>query len=202
MNVTCHNCKTKLSIPDHKIPLDRESIFKCPKCKEKVHIPAVKRKQSVSDDKPQSFYSAFDDRLKALVCVDRTDLKQKVVESVRQMGLTAETVENTREALKKLEYHVYHLVVVDDAFDENKGFSGILDRMNTVDMSLRRRICLVWICNTFNTNDNMASLHTSVNTIIHLDDTTQLEPLLSSALTAHKNVYTVYRDCLKLSGKA
>ncbi len=202
MNVTCHNCKTKLNIPDHKIPEDRESTFKCPKCKERVIIPAVKQKKTVREDKEQSFQLAFEERLNALVCTDDHDLKLKVTGTVKQMGLNTDAAENIRDALKKLEYHIYHLVVIDDTFDQNNGVLALLDRMNTIDMSLRRRICLVWISKQFNTSDNMASLHTSVNTIVHINDTHQLEPLLSKALTEHKNFYTVYSDSLKLAGKA
>ncbi|MCK5350446.1 MAG: hypothetical protein KAJ25_13705 [Desulfobacula sp.] len=140
--------------------------------------------------------------MNALVCIDGDELRKKVYSLVKQMGLNAEAVADTKAALKKLEYHIYHLVIMDDAFDQNKGFSGILDRMNTMDMSLRRRICLIWVSNKFNTNDNMAALHSSVNAIIHQDDIIHLEPFLSRALMEHKNFYTVYNESLKLAGKA
>jgi len=195
MNVICHNCKTKLNIPDHKIPEDKDTTLKCPKCKEKIHIPAVKQQKQV-------FHSSFDEQLNALICIDRDDVKKKVYSIVKQMGLKVEAVPNIKAALKKFEYHIYHLVIIDDAFDQNKGVSGIIDRLNTIDMSLRRRICLIWISNKFNTNDNMAALHSSVNYIIHLEDIHHMEAFLSRALMEHKNLYTVYSDSLKLSGKA
>ena len=201
MNVICHNCKTKLNIPDHKIPEDKDTTFKCPKCKEKVLIPAVKQQKLFGEKKRQTFHSSFDEQLNALVCIDSDDLKKKVYSLVKQMGMNAEAVTNTKAALKKFEYYIYHLVIIDDAFDQNKGVSGIIDRMNTIDMSLRRRICLVWVSNKFNTNDNMAALHSSVNYIIHLDDISHLEPFLSRALMEHKNLYTVYSDSLNLAGK-
>ncbi|MBU8848513.1 MAG: hypothetical protein KOO64_03165 [Desulfobacterales bacterium] len=140
--------------------------------------------------------------MNALVCIDGDDLKKKVYSIIKQMGLKVEAVTDTKAALKKLEYHIYHLVIIDDAFDQNKGLSGILDRMNTIDMSLRRRICLVWVSNKFNTSDNMAALHSSVNHIIHQDDIINLKTFLSRALVEHKNFYTVYNDSLKQAGKA
>lgn len=140
--------------------------------------------------------------MNALVCIDGDDLKKKVYSIIKQMGFKVEAVTNTKAALKKLEYHIYHLVIIDDAFDQNKGLSGILDRMNTIDMSLRRRICLVWVSNKFNTSDNMAALHSSVNHIIHQDDIINLKTFLSRALVEHKNFYTVYNDSLKQAGKA
>lgn len=140
--------------------------------------------------------------MNALICIGGDELRKKVYLVVKQMRLKAEAVKNTGAALNKMEYHMYHLVIVDDDFDQNKGFSGILDRMNTIDMFIRRRICLVWISNKCNTNDNMAALHSSVNAIIHQDDILHLESFLSRALMSHKNFYTVYNDSLKQAGKA
>jgi len=201
MNVTCHNCNTKLTIPDHKIPRDKTSILKCPKCKGKIDIPAVEHQKTDEINKRQSFPLPFGERLNALVCINDDELKKKVVSAVKQMGLNTEVVKNTKTALKRLEYHIYHLVIIDDAFDQSKGVAGIIDRMNTMDMSLRRRICLVWITNKFNTNDNLASLHFSVNSILNNGDTPHIEQFLSSSLLEHKHFYTVYNDTLKMAGK-
>jgi len=184
------------------IPREKNSIFKCPKCKEKIQVPAVKQQKSVMANKRQSFHLSFDEKLNALICLNGDDLEKKVVSAVKQMGLNTESVTNAKEALKKLEYHIYHLVIIDNAFDGNKGMASIIDRMNTMDMSLRRRICIVWVSNKFSTNDNLTSLHFSVNAILHQDDMTDIEPFLSRALLEHKHFYTVYNDSLKLAGKA
>ncbi len=194
MNVTCRNCKTKLNIQDHKIPKDKDLTLACPKCKEKIRIPVVKQQKSAQ--------LSLEDRLNALVCIDDNDVKKKVISIIGQMGLTAEIAVDTKSALNKMEYHIYHLVIIDEIFDRKKGISGMMDRMNTIDMSLRRRICLVLISDKFTTNDNMAALHASVNSVIHREDIIHLETFLSGVLADHKNFYTVYNDSLKLSGKA
>ena len=202
MNITCHNCKTKLNIPDHKIPKGKDSAFKCPKCKETIQIPAVKQEKSVTEQVRKPFNQSYEERLNALICIDNENLNRQVSTIIQQMGLNIETVTNTKAALIKMEYHIYHLMVVDDAFDQNKGITGIVDRLNAIDMSLRRRICLVWINDEFNTNDGMVALHTSVNCVIHQEDVNHLEPILSRAMQEHKNFYTVYNESLKLAGRA
>ncbi|MCK5162903.1 MAG: zinc-ribbon domain-containing protein [Desulfobacula sp.] len=202
MNVTCPNCKTKLNIPDHKIPKDKDTTFKCPKCKEKVHVPAVKKQKPVKEKPGQILNLSLEERLNALVCIEDQDLKGKVYSVIKQMGFNAEAVTNTKAALNKMEYHIYHLVIIDEAFDQKKGVLDIISRMNTIDMSLRRRICLVLVSSKFKTNDNMATLHSSVNGIIHPDDITHLEAFLSQVLSEHKNFYMVYNESLKKSGKA
>jgi zinc-ribbon domain len=201
MNVTCHNCKTRFTIPEHRVPRDKTSIFTCPKCREKIQVPAAKQQKTIKTDKLQSFNLSFDERLNALVCINGDDFKKKVVSTLRQMGLNAEAVTHTQSAMKRLEYHICHLVLVDDEFDQNRGAQSIIDRMNTIDMSLRRRICLVWISKKFNTNDNLASLHSSVNAILNQGDILHLEPFLSRVLLEHKQFYTVYNESLKLAGK-
>lgn len=202
MNVTCNHCKTKLNIPDHKIPSDRESILKCPKCSEKIQIPVVKQQAVSLEKKGQVSHHFVEEQLNALICIDGDDLRKKVYSDLRQMDFNTEAVIDTKAALNKLEYNIYHLVVIDDAFDRNKGLSGVIARMNAIDMSLRRRICLVWLSNSFKTGDDMMALHSSVNYIIHIDDIRHMEVLLSRALTEHKNLYTVYNGSLKVTGKA
>ena len=201
MNVTCHNCNTKFTIPDRMIPIDKTSIFKCPKCKEKIEVPAVKQQKKTSSPQKQPFRLSSDEKLNALICIESPDLKNNAVSAVKHMGLNIEVVTNFKDALKKLQYHIYHLVIMDDIFDQNKGTAAILDKMNTMDMSLRRRICLVWISNKFKTNDNLTSLHFSVNAIFHQSDISHLEQFLSRTLSEHKNFYTVYNDSMKTAGK-
>jgi predicted Zn finger-like uncharacterized protein len=202
MNVTCHNCKTKLNIPNDKIPKDKESTFKCPKCREKIQIPALNQQNPVKEKTSQNFQYSFEERQNALVCIGNDALKNNVYPIIRQMGFNAEVLADTRSALNKMEYHIYHLVIVDDAFDQNLGITGILDRMNAIDMSLRRRICLVWISSKFNTNDDMAALHSSVNSVVHINDALYLEAFLLKVLLEHKNFYTVYNGSLELIRRA
>ncbi len=201
MKVACNNCNTKFIIPDDRVPKDKTSIFKCPKCKKRLQILAVKQINTVTENKGGSFELSLDERLNALICVGGDDLKKKVVSSLKRMGLNTAVVANTKTALKRLEYHIYHLVIIDDVFDQKKGIADIIDSMNTMDMSLRRRICLVWITSEFKTNDNLASLHGSVNAILNHDDIHHIGPFLSSALLEHKQFYTVYNESLKMAGK-
>jgi len=204
MNITCHHCNTKLNIPDHKLSKDKESIFTCPKCREKIQVPAAPNPHQPEEEKKRpSFQRRFEDRLNALICIDRIELKQKIGLVLDQMGLNADLAVDMRGAFQKMEYTAYQLLILDDAFDlENNGSTGIIERVSTIDMSLRRRICIVLISQKFNTNDNMAALHSSVNNVIHQEDIHHMEAFLSNALADHKNLYSIYNESLKLTGKA
>ncbi|MCP4672365.1 MAG: hypothetical protein GY857_13800 [Desulfobacula sp.] len=195
MNVTCDHCKTKLTIPDSKIPQDRDSIFKCPKCKEKIKIAAAKPED-------QNFDFFFEGQLNtpALVCIGDNDLQKMVYFDIHNIGFNVNTVATSKEALKKLEYHIFPLIILDETFDQNKGVKRILDKLNAIDMSLRRKICLVFISKQLNTNDDMSALHASVNSVINVDDVPHLIEFLHRALTDHKNFYTIYNASMKPTG--
>ncbi len=210
MNLACRHCNTKLSIPEHKIPKDKEATLKCPKCKGTIKIspnvpPTSQSEQSIQssmeiENQPQK--TIFEDRLNALVCVGNEDLKKKIYLTIKQMGIDSTVVLHAKSALNKIEYNIYHLVIIDDSFDQGKGAKNVIAHLNNIDMSLRRRMCLVKISEDINTNDNMTALHTNVNAIIHLNDVIHIEAFLLKLLSEHKNVYTVYNESLKLAGKA
>lgn len=202
MNVICQQCKTKLNIPENKLLQGRESVFKCPKCKEKITVPPVNKPNPSTLNTSDISKNIFEGRENAMICIEDPAMKKKVFSMITQMGFNAETVIDVKDALDRMEYHVYHLVILDEDFDEKKGTQRILNRMNTIDMSLRRQICLVLISSRYNSNDNMAALHASVNNIIHMDDISHLDSFLSQILLDHKNFYIVYNESLKQTGKA
>ena len=202
MNVTCQHCNTKLVIPDNKVPSNKDATLKCPKCKGSIQIQAIKPPEILPENKDKARSLSFGDTQRALICFNSDDLRKKAQPLLRQMGFNIEIVSDTQTALEKMEYHIYHLVLIDDGFDQQQGVSGIVGKMNTMDMSLRRRICLVLISKKFKTNDNMAALHASVNSIIREDDIVHLDAFLLRVLAEHKQFYTVYNESLKQAGKA
>ena len=221
MNITCPHCKTKLNIPDHRIPKDKDSSFKCPKCRNKVQVSASqldlsgsnlsgsnlsgtgpKKKEGVKSEFMGSGVSSARGREKALVCMEDSPGKAKLVAAVQGLGFHVETPDSIAEAFKKLAYHIYPLVLLGESFDRNKGFKAMSMHMNDLDTSLRRRICLVIFSDRLPTGDPMSALHSSVNYIVGSDSLAHLEDILSAALTEHKNFYTVYNESMRAAGKA
>lgn len=203
MNITCQHCQTKLAVPDHKLPQNRDATLKCPKCGGRIQI--YQEKKSFTP-KPPVDRSAdplyFQDTQSAMICVESAEMRKTVQPFVRQMGFSVEIPKDTRSALEKLEYHVFQLILIDEQFDQNKGLATIIRRLNEIDMSVRRRICLVLISKRFGTNDHMAALHNSVNAIIREDDLVHLDAFLLRALSEQKQLYKVYNESMKLAGRA
>jgi len=210
MNIICSHCKTKLNIPDHRIPKDKDSSFKCPKCQEKVKVKASQVKLSATElqknreVKKESLgvgILAAHGQEHALVCMDDSPGKEKLVAAVQEIGFQVETPDSISEAFKKMAYQLYPLVLVDESYCQNQGFKAMFTHMNELDMSLRRRICLVLYSDRLPTGDPMSALHSSVNFIVG-SDMGHLEKILSTAVTEHKNFYRVYNDSMRAAGKA
>lgn len=203
MNAICQKCNAEFNIPDQKIPRDKDASVKCPKCSEKIVVPAERKGtiQTVEKkNKPIGF--SFQNRQNALICTDDRRLLKKLYSTIKQNGFQVAIAKDSKSALNRLEYHIYPLVVIDEAVEINQGFENIIEKMNTIDMALRRRICIMIISNSIDTNDNMAALHASVNSIIHKDDIPHFDSFLMSCLAEHRSLYTVYNESLKLAGKA
>jgi predicted Zn finger-like uncharacterized protein len=205
MNIRCSHCKSQFTIPDDKLPKNKDAVFTCPKCKEKIQIPLAK---TVAGEKPADvgtrLLSGSDFSLqgqeRALVLVSEGPFQKPALAAVRQLGYGVETAADQVDAAKKIAYHVYPLVVLERGFD--RGPKNILTYMNMLDMSIRRMICLVLMGQQFKTGDPMAALHASANYVAGPDSLGQLSAVLSAAVKAHKDFYRVYMDAMKTAGKA
>ena len=206
MNLTCPHCSTKLNLPDEKIPKDRDSSFKCPKCKGTVQVKAA----SPAKAPDESFASGGglgqfrrSTRAQALVCMSPSKTRKRMTAAIRRAGYFVDLPENPDQAFHTLEYNVFPLVIVDDDFDRDGRMTAY---MNDMDMSLRRKICLVRISPGVETGNAMAALHASVNFVIRTRDIEQeddlfIEDIFAAALADHENFYAVFNDSLKAAGK-
>ncbi len=210
MNITCPHCKAKLNLPDHKIPKDRDSSFKCPKCRESVQLKASQPGGGGTavlgpgrGKAGQSGGFGPGSQAQALVCMPDSAARTRIMESLARAGLGAESPESPSKALAKLQYHIFPLVLVDKTFDANR---EMMLHMNDLDMSLRRRICLIRLGEESSTGDAMAALHGSWNFYINTRDLDRddgfIDDILATAITDHQNFYTIYNDSMRVAGKA
>jgi len=204
MNIRCRHCKSQFNIPDHKLPKDKDAVFTCPKCKEKIQISVAKNpgKEKIADAAVPASGTGFpfQSRERALVLVADTLFQKSAHDAVRQLGYGVDTAPDQGEAAKKIAYHVYPLILLGQGFD--RGSQSIAGHMNTLDMSIRRMTCLVVMGQQFKTGDPMAALHASADYVVGPDNLEHLPSFLAAALKHHKDFYRVYMDSLKIVGKA
>ena len=113
MHITCPHCKTRLNIPDHKIPRDKDSSFKCPKCQDKVQVLVSQlnlsvletpKKEDVKKESMGTGSSSVQGREQALVCMDDSPARDKLVAAVEGLWFHVEATGSTSAALKKMSY--------------------------------------------------------------------------------------------------
>ncbi|MDT8377521.1 MAG: zinc-ribbon domain-containing protein [Desulfotignum sp.] len=204
MNVRCENCRSRFNIPDHKWPKDKDAVFTCPKCGEKIHIPAKGDKTLDKDAvKPASGPrpgTPLQNQSRALILSPGGPFLQAAVTAAGQLGYAVETAANPMRAVRKMAYHVYPLVVIEDRFDPDGDV--ISEHINRLDMSVRREICLVLMGRSLKTGDPMSALHASVNCVIGPDNLSEMSAVLYSAVREHTDFYRVYLASMKAAGKA
>lgn len=236
MEVTCSQCKTKLNIPDEKIPKDQMVRVNCPKCKGKITIEPVRpaeeeqspndsfvetgkmhlkfiESQKGEDSKEEtSDYEGYsgdealdfiDEGIKPALILAGDDMVEKARSSIDELGYKSISAPNTRDALGKMRFHHFDMVLLADGFDgQELENSPIMNYINHLSMSSRRRIFFVLMGEKFKTMDDMKAYAMSANMVINNKDVDKLTSLLKRGLSEHEKFYKVFMDTLVETGRA
>ena len=232
MEVTCENCNTKLNIPDEKIPEGQKVRVSCPKCKHKItfgkrapaseeehaetgkfHLKFIEKESpEPTEDESYSYDDYSDDEALdffeegtklALVMDSDKGRSEKIRAAVAELDYKIVASDNTRDATGKLRFHQFDLIVLTDGFDGQKiDQSPILNYMNRMSMSARRRIFLALMGEDFKTTDNMMAFALSANLVINLKEVDQLSTILKRAISENEKFFKVFMDALVEEGKA
>lgn len=236
MEITCEQCKSKLNIPDEKIPKDQVVKIGCPKCKNKITLDTRSHAESTgvdsareevsdsvrnrsietkpaneseegytysdySEDKALDFYQ--EGTKLALIMNADPEQSRQIHSIVQELGYQGIVTPNTRDALGKMRFHQFDMIVLCDGFDgqplEN---SPVLSHVNRLGMSVRRRIFLALFSDRFKSMDNMMSFAMSANAVFNIKELDRLAVMLKKALSENEKLYKVFMDTLAQLGKA
>jgi predicted Zn finger-like uncharacterized protein len=214
MDIICNKCSSKFRIPDEKIPAGRVSNISCPKCKTRISLnPGEKTAESAAgfeesdsngsydaSDKPFDFIE--EEGLTALLCEQNPTVSQTVVNALKLMDYQITEAESARDALKRMRYHVYDLIIVNESFDtKNPDSNGVLIYLERLGMAVRRNIFVAMISSRYRTMDNMMAFHASVNLIINIKNIEDIGKILSRGITDSELFFRIYKDTLKDTGR-
>ncbi|MBW1729910.1 MAG: zinc-ribbon domain-containing protein [Deltaproteobacteria bacterium] len=214
MEVRCTHCKAKLTIPKEKIPSGKRVAITCPRCKERFFLELPKEQNGYLEGLDGSGYEYRDveealqltyeegEKLCLMMGSDDIDV-QTVREAVEGVGYRFITAEDTRGALSKMRFHHFAMVILCDRFDGVElDHSPIVNYMNHLPMSTRRRIFFVLIGDQFRSMDQMMAFAKSVNLVVNKKDLDKMAPILKRALADHEMFYKVFMETLAEVGKA
>jgi predicted Zn finger-like uncharacterized protein len=216
MDIICENCQSKFRIPDEKVPAGKAVSFDCPKCKNKITVVGAQKSSGVDEDQGADYaetetYDAsekpFDfveeEGKTALVCESNSEIKKTLNDSLNSMEYHLTDAENVRDALTKMRYHNYDLVLVNENFDSsNSDENAVLIYLERLPMSIRRNMFVTLITDRFRTLDNMMAFNKSVNIIINTKNILDAEKILKRAITENDMFFRVFNESTKETGRA
>lgn len=232
MEIICTGCNTKLNIPDEKLPKEQVVKINCPKCKTRLTIEpqgdweegVVKDDMNPESDNRKIQYSNsmegmkksapaseeqgddytieyYEDVKLALVMADE-NLNRVIKPAVEEQKYKFITAPNIREALLKLRYHHFDLIILSEGFDGQEIYGGpIMNYLNHMSMSSRRRIFVALISDKYKTMDEMMAYSLSANMVVNTREIGSLSILLKRGLQEYEQFYKVFMDILQEEGK-
>jgi hypothetical protein len=230
MKVSCGHCKLQLNIPDEKIPKNQQVALPCPKCKQKIMIdtrkveaasppkqappaPAADASAAQESMNHESIAGAtendealeiLDEHEKLCLVLAPEQFRDGVVkQSVVSLHYRYVEAKDNKEALTKLRYHRFEMILLFDGFDKlGIARSPIYHHINELPMSIRRTTFLVLIGDRLPTGDNMMAYSLSANLVVNKKDVERLSVILKMSLSDHERFYKVFMDTLVEVGKA
>ena len=221
MEIICENCQGKFKIADEKLTPGKTVNFRCPKCKKKISITPEDNTEKnyltdmdfqeddtygINNDDYDVTEKPFDfieeEGKIALICETDSNIVKAVSDTLYLMEYHITEVENVREALKKIRYYNYDLIIINERFDTKKPDSNsMLIYLERLEMSIRRKTFVCLITDRYRTMDRMMAFNKSVNLIINIENMNEVARILKHGLTENEFFYQIYKDKMKKLNK-
>jgi CheY-like chemotaxis protein len=214
MDIICTSCQGKLKIADEKLPVGKTVSLTCPRCKTKLSVTAPSKEESQdaeavfedlfdfkdedgdsydASEKPFDFIE--DEGKTALICEADAVLREKVRPTLDVLEYHITEVPNSREALKKMRYHIYDVIVLDEYFDtQDPEANPILIYLERQAMDMRRNIFVVLLSNRHRTMDHMTAFQKSVNMIVNIRNIDDFDKIVQRGLAEYGLFFKVLKE--------
>ncbi len=199
MELTCPSCAKTTNVPDEKIPKGQSFGFTCPSCRKKIRVnPDGSTYVRASGET----FGADADKPGAMVCHNEPAKFKALFES---MGFVVHAPVDNEEAIHNLRLNNYRLVLVSGDFSSSSsgGDASVLQHLQEMNMSARRRIFVAYVAQGAISYDNMEAFAKSVNLIVSPADAAKdnLKDHLLREMNANDSFYKVYLECMSAIGK-
>jgi CheY-like chemotaxis protein len=217
MEVICNSCEKLIKISKEKVPAGKSFSLRCPACKginnidlkSPVNGAGLKAGDWQQDDDAADYDAAekpFDfleeEGLTAMVCENDPEAIKRIREVLDVMEYSVTIPKSIRDALRKMKYHAYDLILVNESFDNcDPNANGIMIYLERLNMTVRRNIFVGLITKQYPTRDNMAAFLKSVNLTINQKDVIHIDKLLKSAINENDLFFTVLKESMKNAGR-
>lgn len=207
MDIICEKCQSKFAIPDEKIPDGKVISTPCPKCKNVLYIDSAQKQGApdnmefytdTSDGGEKPFDFIEEEGNTALVCEQNPDIRKKIINALDIMEYHITVAESGRDALKKMRYHDYDLIVINETFNSDSPESNmVMLYLERLPMSIRRNTFVIMISTKLHTMDRMLAFRYSVHIILNSKNIDDFGKIVSRGLTDNELFYQVFNESLK-----
>ena len=151
-------------------------------------------------DKPFDFVEAEGET--ALVCESDPAMREKISAAVKALGYMITEAASAKDALKKMRFHTYDVVVLNEHFDtDNPDHNDVLQYLEGLSMGIRRDMFVALVSERFRSMDNMAAFNKSVNLVINTKNIDDVETIFKRGVSENAAFYRVFKETLKKMGK-
>jgi CheY-like chemotaxis protein len=136
----------------------------------------------------------------ALVCESDSFARDKICNDLKSLDYAITEVESVRDALKKMRFHVFDLIVINEGFDAANAHE-LLKALEVLDMFNRRQMFVALVGDSFRTMDSMAAFRKSVNLVINKKDLNEIGAIIKHGVQENKVFYHTYMEVLRNKGR-
>ncbi len=214
LRFSCPKCKNKMTLDTRDTIAEIEPSFGRGESNEtgRFHLRFIESKRGresgnsytygdYSGDESLDFYE--EGTKLALVMDGNPAHLEKIKTAVEELGHNFISAPNTRDAIGRMRFHHFDLVILSDGFDgQALEHSPIINYLNNLSMSVRRRIFVALIGERFKTMDDMMAFAMSANLVINTKEVDKLSAILKRAISDNEKFYKIFMDILVEAGKA
>jgi len=204
MTVTCPECQAKLSISDDRLPKGKVVRAACPRCGRSIAIDTTGVSATPATAAPPDTpvtstaeSASYGERgqPQALVCIHEPAEQEQALTSLKAAGYAAHIAANPADALERLRFTEYAVVVVREGFDGASGSASSLSgALEQTPMGIRRNTHTVFIGPSVASHDARVAFAKSVDLTIHPSDLPHFSDALNRSLAETEQVYRVFRE--------
>jgi response regulator RpfG family c-di-GMP phosphodiesterase len=138
----------------------------------------------------------------AMVCENDPATRQKICETLKSLDFNVIEPATSKEALKYFTFHTFNLIVINENFNIGKdGVNYVLNHLEHLSMSIRRKIFVVLISSIFATMDDMHAYNKSINLIINKEEIAETGLILKKEIEENNYFYHVFNEIHRKYGK-
>jgi CheY-like chemotaxis protein len=137
----------------------------------------------------------------ALICESDPVARDRICNDLKSLDYAVTEVESVRDALKKMRFHVFDLILINEGFDAANGAHELLKALEVLDIFNRRQMFVALIGDSFRTMDSMAAFRKSVNLVINKGDLKEIGAIIKHGVQENKVFYHTYTEVLRNKGR-